>query len=146
MRKLAFLGLVAMCLAGCDALESNDESAVKVCEAFIQDRLKAPATYSRVELTVEMKQAGQPTRDVFISYDAANAYGTPIRSIERCTFDTLPNGDFPTPSVMGMGVSNAERAEIMAQVNSLHRAPGSTPVEPVNCCLLDPDQRETFLK
>lgn len=60
-------------LSGC----AREEAAIKACEGFIGDQLRSPSTYKRIEATVAPHKAESRFRYVSISYDAANAYGTP---------------------------------------------------------------------
>ncbi len=66
-------------IAGCSA----EKPEVEDCERYLMPKLKAPATYKRVEgkSYVDGKVA-----KVFITYDAANSYGTPIRGIQMCQY------------------------------------------------------------
>src|SRR5688500_18848846 len=82
-----------------------------VCEELIENGLRSPATYqlARLETFDEPITKQQLTsiggrsygdaaltlRKVFIEYDAANAYGTPIRGAEMCAF-VLREGKLPS--------------------------------------------------
>lgn len=145
MRKVFLVACLGLALSGCDALISNEEAAIRVCEGYIIGKLKAPATYKRVEVTVGMLDKAQSNRDVFISYDAANSFGTPLRSLEHCSFDTLANGDFPSPSVMSLGVSNAQLEDTKDLVGGLIGGASSQIDAEPNCCRLDAEQRKMFL-
>lgn len=91
--------IAALALAGCG------QPDVDGCEQFIKSGLQAPATYNRVSIQTsdrpssadEIRKLGGVAlgtgeymhyglRSVAIQYDAANAYGTPIRSSEVCLF------------------------------------------------------------
>lgn len=98
---------MALVLAGC---YSADTPLVQACEVALKKRLLAPATYRRVGvvesqsampleeyLTNERsdsikdfyrKLGKQPVRArAIIEYDAANAFGTPLRSFADCTYE-----------------------------------------------------------
>lgn len=94
-----------------DVFASN---MVNACEDALKERLKAPSTYQRIKVTETQQNitfdqyfaannespavqqflramAKQPPVQLiaFIEYDAANAFGTPLRSISKCTYNTL---------------------------------------------------------
>ncbi|MEA3033983.1 MAG: hypothetical protein QOH86_1999 [Sphingomonadales bacterium] len=107
--------LAALVLAGC----GGGEPEIAACEQFTKSGLRSPATYRRAEVkTVDEKvtpeellsrrgdRPDDPARQLFldaykgdnlgvrnviISYDADNAYGTPIRGQQICMFQ-LRNG------------------------------------------------------
>lgn len=84
---LCLLGLVT--LASCDALLPPE---IKDCERFVIGKLRAPTTYHRVEAhKTLMDDLKPPEIWVSIEYDAANAYGTPIRDRQICQYP-LVNG------------------------------------------------------
>ena len=102
------------------------------CEEAAKLRLRSPSTYRRVssnELTPENITAeqflsshsnSQHARDAlaqknaapvrlraFISYDAANAYGTPVRDTVECTYDAAGLADIPGPYTVRLNGSTA---------------------------------------
>lgn len=111
MKKLLALTLVSIDIA--PAFGQVDEGRfVKACEAALQDRLKAPSTYKRINLirldeTLTANEYARGDQDVFdkwiksekkpvrhtavITYDAANSFGVPIRGIAKCSIDTAPD-------------------------------------------------------
>jgi hypothetical protein len=53
-------------------------------------------------------------RTVHIEYDAANAYGTPIRGVEGCIFNVAAStGEFPSKNALQLGAleASADRAK-----------------------------------
>jgi hypothetical protein len=103
---------IALSAGACNPFESG---FVKACEAALQETLLAPATYKRVSTfeTSEPLSLEDFTRDLggseaayyrrqghdhavrselLITYDAANAFGTPIRGQSLCSYDTI-DGD-----------------------------------------------------
>ena len=106
---------MAVIVAGCNPFES---SFIKTCEAALKDTLLAPSTYRRVVATESRspiplalylaqenkseavkkflrQQNTTATRFVVVfEYDAANAYGTPLRLSAECSYDTT--GDDPS--------------------------------------------------
>lgn len=102
-------------LGACNPIESG---FVKACEAALQDRLKSPSTYKRINLvqTVEpltvneyakgdqkifdfyMKSERKPVRHIVLfTYDASNSFGVPIRNVAKCSYDTI-DGEKPVDS------------------------------------------------
>ena len=124
---IAALGLGAVGAVTYSALQPSDqEKFLSECEEIIQDRLRSPATYARIEVSperreratfeqfmgidtpekIKMNMANQAAdarvREIFeerkklyswsgfehvyvmLTYDAANAYGTPIRDTSIC--------------------------------------------------------------
>jgi hypothetical protein len=142
MRRF-FLALVILGWSpACSAFGEAEE--VRACETFIQERLRSPATYQRAEVTVgtdeaiseqafnqayvgerpdelgkilqeQVKGHALAIRRVFIRYDAANAYGTPIRSLEMCEF-LVRDGALEGK---GMLESRAKSAASSAQLRAL---------------------------
>lgn len=100
--------LAALTLAGCGRPD------VKACEIFIKDGLRSPSTYRLISMSEQDEKVSKPPlpkeagelermaweqdkaqhgiRSLILEYDAANAYGTPIRGHQVCTFATI-DGD-----------------------------------------------------
>lgn len=111
---------VAVALATLASGCSFDSPLVATCEKYVIDRLKAPSTYVRISASENVKQltikeylrkrleipsVQKLIKDTyttayeytaFISYDAANSYGAPIRNTAMCTFLTLDKEAKPT--------------------------------------------------
>lgn len=51
------------------------------CDAAVQSRLKAPATYVRITPTIWTLESGST---IAMSYDAKNSFGMPIRGYGSC--------------------------------------------------------------
>jgi hypothetical protein len=88
-----------------------DSAFLKACDEAIKDNLRSPSTYQRIEVSEVQEQLsiddftrgmeadeaalykGRSDKAVrtraLISYDAANVYGTPIRDLADCTYDTI---------------------------------------------------------
>lgn len=95
----------ALLLAGC----GGPAPEIAECEADAQRDLRSPSTYKLIEAKrftnppeqgeinaarerfglEGIKDAAIGVMDIFIEYDAANVYGTPIRSMEHCQWLTL---------------------------------------------------------
>jgi len=105
--------IVGLSLSGCEWLQDREE--IRACESFTKASLRSPATYDRASVTVApdeaislaeyrrqyvgaaddqqarlamaMVQRGPlALRRAVVNYDAANAYGTPIRGLNICEF------------------------------------------------------------
>lgn len=55
----------------------SDSDELEACDLAIQARLKAPATYERIS-------ASGSEGTFYITYDAQNAFGVPLRSFGSC--------------------------------------------------------------
>jgi hypothetical protein len=168
MIKVAVLAIpLIVLISACNALGQPEE--VRACEAFIKERLRSPVTYHRAELTVggdepvtqakfdeqyigskpgelskllraRVKGKQLALRNVFIHYDADNAYGTPIRGLEMCEFlvvDGRLDSSGDLESRAKSTASNMRLREVMEQLNnaelrSLGRRDGSSLTE---CCV-----------
>jgi hypothetical protein len=75
-------------LAGCGPSPSvaREREMVAQCEAWLQAKLVAPSTYKQIRVTVGIPDEKTQRQDVFVTYDAANSFGTPIRGLEHCQF------------------------------------------------------------
>ena len=92
----------------------TDSELVRVCEEQIKERLRSPSTYVRIEATEYPKLVLQdeielfddditmteqraieegrydPTNfEIFIKYEAANAYGTPVAGLSMCEYFSI---------------------------------------------------------
>jgi hypothetical protein len=106
---------VATLIGGCNLFEP---AMVGVCEQALQQRLRSPTGYKRINVShyetplnrqqFEQKLAGEPPANrtmalwgfdngttkpthiqVFLTYDAPNAYGTPVREAAMCEYTKL---------------------------------------------------------
>lgn len=137
----------AVLLAGCDKAD------VKACEDYILDGLRSPSTYERIEVTrsespvapadydriigvldgsigAAVKKAdlseGVAVRSLYVSYDAQNAFGAPVRNIEECKFKVV-GGKLDDATSLRTNVLLATNRRLLAQVN------GDPPEK--GCCL-----------
>jgi hypothetical protein len=63
------------------------------CEDDILANLLAPATYKRFDYTVsDIVVDNRPLREVYINYDAQNAFGALLRQAKDCRFP-IANGE-----------------------------------------------------
>ena len=118
--RLAGAAFLLSLLSSCDLF---DAKIVIVCESALKDRLRSPSEYKRIEITRSEEAIGRAEyKDLFgstgsptlqavtmadfdsgavkpvrytlrISYDAPNAYGTPIRGVSRCEYASAFGGD-----------------------------------------------------
>ncbi|MFA7595899.1 MAG: hypothetical protein WCY92_06045 [Novosphingobium sp.] len=122
--KRGFLSILSLVVvAGCNSAQN---AAVGACEAFIKERLRSPSTYKQIGVDysgVSFKSEGRDVRMVTVEYDAANAFGTPIRGNQQCVFEVDKSGNF---------AENPDHAARMAAIDADEYSP---------CCLLDDDQK-----
>ena len=91
---IKYLLALSFLLAGCNSQQS---AAVGACESFIKERLRSPSSYKQIsvdDLGPSFKNDGRDIKMLTVEYDAANAYGTPIRGKQMCTFDVDQSGNF----------------------------------------------------
>jgi hypothetical protein len=82
MRALALA--TALTLSACGRVEPSE---IAECEKYIQNKLRSPSTYKRIAAdSTPMKDRKPQEQWVSIEYDAANAYGTPIRDTQICKY------------------------------------------------------------
>lgn len=129
--QLLAIATGALVLTGCDLFDSK---MVSSCEVALKDRLKAPSTYHRIEVTEASEkmsfddyfsenETSPATRNqqrryakeppvrliVFIKYEAANAFNVPLRSIAECTYASLDGSQPSRPDFVKInGKSNTE--------------------------------------
>jgi hypothetical protein len=61
------------------------EMALRLCDDAIREQLKAPSTYDRIEY---LELGDDDDRSYWITYDAQNAFGVPLRSKGSCRLNT----------------------------------------------------------
>ncbi|WP_037462616.1 hypothetical protein [Sphingobium herbicidovorans] len=82
---MRFAVLAMLWAVGSCSMPENE--AVKACEDFILTKLRSPSTYKRIEASGSLVPFDKPeTFTAVVEYDAANAYGTPIRDRQVCVF------------------------------------------------------------
>jgi hypothetical protein len=105
------------------------------CEHALKERLKAPSTYRRISATeltpvllsveeyvsahqdrkayetLALANSSSPVRlSALVSYDAANAFGTPLRHSSECIYDASGVSEIPGPYAIKVdGTTNIER-------------------------------------
>ncbi|HEX2256726.1 MAG TPA: hypothetical protein VHG92_08520 [Afifellaceae bacterium] len=117
--KHAFLAAcAAMALGGCFHGEeaTAENRAIAYCEELVQFFVSSPSTYQRADAHVlETKGSLRPVGprhpgalDVSLSFDAANAFGTPVRNRAKCRFALSPYGSL---DLTAMAVEDKAAAE-----------------------------------
>lgn len=81
MLGIAIVAALAAALIGMFYF-SPEQRALRACEDVLKDKLKAPATYHRVDYL-----SSSDGRSVSITYDAENSFGAPIRGVYFCSLD-----------------------------------------------------------
>lgn len=136
--RQAFVVLLLFITGACSP---SDSKLVSGCEAQIKERLRSPSTYNRISVreysepvpadvyiqerekldtprVVEYERGRladgsiKPTNHIaIIEYDAANVYGTPIRSFSKCEYRTSQPrlDDVMAPLIKVDGATNLER-------------------------------------
>jgi len=98
----------------------SDKPEVKACEKYVLGGLRSPSTYERV--SAESTRVNDQ-QWVSLVYDAANAYGTPLRETELCKFRIM--GD-------QVAVPHVADPDLARELRRLDESTGRTR-EP--CCL-----------
>lgn len=82
--RACLLALATGTIAAC----SGQAEEIRDCEASLLRDLRSPSTYKRIkaETTRLTNKVGAEYQMVEIEYDAANAYGTPIRDTALCAY------------------------------------------------------------
>lgn len=139
------LGLIAgaLALAGCGAFDDGSSRAIRVCEKIVTDQLRSPSTYGRISVMTEDAVQGRGVRSIFITYDAANAFGTPVRGAQQCAFEVDPEtGAFPSELELGTQAISAE-TDILEHQNEVNAGRADPdPYEALLPCCLSREVRE----
>lgn len=104
MRAIIIVILPFLVIGAFVAFTLRDRPELKVCEDELLAELRSPATYERVKASTTridqslLKETDSrlPHATVHITYDAANAYGTPIRGEHFCYFQMRGNSVDPS--------------------------------------------------
>ena len=140
--KATTLTAAILLLCSCGARD------VQACEDFIRDGLRSPSTYKRMSLVSDDKQLNEEEfreltklprygtytphqlREVLIEYEAANAYGTPVRGTEICAF-VLTDGELPSKAAMKADLALAKSARTLRDL----QIAGAPSQAKYSCCL-----------
>ena len=84
MRNGLTLMVAAAAVSGCSLVEPAEWGA---CRSYLESKLKAPSTLKVIKTSsVDVPYPNPTYKAVSIEYDAANAFGTPIRGTQTCSF------------------------------------------------------------
>ncbi len=115
MRALVTL-LPLSVLWSCSSLDAPE---IKQCEEYLLAKLKAPATYKRVEASSFAYPDYRPERrTVIIKYDAANSYNAPIRDTQICQFPSV-KGQPDTSNYIDFDADSEEEIDNMMTIDAL---------------------------
>lgn len=82
----ALILVLGMLIAGCSQVPV-DGPGIKECEDYVIAKLRSPTTYKRIKASgIGIPYDAPKYYSVTVEYDAANAYGTPIRETQFCKF------------------------------------------------------------
>jgi hypothetical protein len=79
MRSAILMFVAAATIGSC--APSKASLAQEMCEAALKSFLRSPSTYEAADVV-----GGSGSPRMFIRYDAANAFGTPVRGSASCVF------------------------------------------------------------
>lgn len=83
MRRAAII-LTLLVVGGCSQPKAAEPIAITQCRDYLLKKLKAPSTYKQIQADQIKMDDGKWS--IIIQYDAANAYGTPIRDNQVCRY------------------------------------------------------------
>ena len=122
--------------AGCGQSAEND--AVSVCEGKILKSLRSPSTYNQIQTSVSPPEFEPKVWVVAISYDAANAYGTPVRGGYLCAFKADAEGNLPEKTDMELAALTSELD--VQNALSAGDQPDADTLDVFPCCLTKDDK------
>jgi hypothetical protein len=128
--------LIAATLCGC--ADAGQSAAVDVCEGDLLKTLRSPSTYNQVQASVSPPEFEPKVWTVSITYDADNAFGTPVRGGYFCAFKANADGDLPSKIEMEADALNARMDMLAAQTKGQRTNADNLDVFP--CCLSEPDK------
>lgn len=107
--------VLAACVGGGAWWYSTNQDPLELiaCEHAVMALLKSPATYKRADIVQ------QETR-IFLNYDAANAFGTPMRGLAICDFkmDATGRPDLVALQIGGRKMSGYDIDFMLAQAKA----------------------------
>lgn len=125
--------LVFLASAACG---QTDSDLVVACESALKDMLAAPSTYRRIKITETSEDlaldayfaANESTETIEafqrrlhdkavrwiarVEYEAQNFFGTPLRRVSLCTYDSL-SADTPTPSAFTVRIDGKTKTDYL---------------------------------
>lgn len=137
LRQFSILAATCIVALGVSACGIFDSKLVSACELLLKDRLRAPSTYHRIEVSEYTKTlSGRDFLDdlgsrvsgtvsdryrdmgngtqylAFIEYEASNGFGVPVRSTVRCDF-FVEDGSTRQPDEWGTLINGKTKIESM---------------------------------
>ena len=107
---LLLVAMLPVTIGSCSEIKDWRHPEIAACRSYIQAGLRAPSTYSEQSNSTAETSDGS-IRTVSIVYDAANAFGTPIRGAEQCKFSANPsNGKIVGDPNFSATMAKADRA------------------------------------
>jgi hypothetical protein len=137
MRKILAAGIVGL-IGAC----SPSSEAINVCEGELMKTLRSPSTYQRVEAVASAPWEDSKFWKVSISYDADNAFGTPVRGSYFCAFKAMPDGALPSRSAMEAAAMTSRIDGIEASIEGKAEVSAAEALYP---CCLSRDDKKAFI-
>lgn len=114
--RAGILWLPFLALGSCSSVEPAE---IKQCEDYLVAKLKAPATYKRIEASSFVDSDHKPPRQtVIIQYDAVNSYNAPIRDMQVCQF-AVAKGRPDTGNYIDFDGESEEEVDNMMAIDGL---------------------------
>src|SRR3546814_19071532 len=89
-------------------MASREPDDVLICEEGLKALLRSPSTYKRIDIA----RLNQPKSSwLMISYDAANAYGTPVRDTAHCEFPVGTSQNTIRPELTTLSLNGRRRGD-----------------------------------
>lgn len=111
MRK--FVAFALLLSVSCSVALTDQEAGIQACEIITKEGLKSPASYQRIKGVVEPYTPGKRHRSVWLTYDAANAFGTMIRGQARCDLRPSDDGQFHEVDSIVNAAKNEKDAQLL---------------------------------
>lgn len=89
--------ITVLAVAAVWMLRDSRPDTVLACEGIVQDNLTAPATYRHIK--TERYGADSTLESVYITFEAQNRMGVPLRGTSHCTFAPSTD-DNPAPEIV----------------------------------------------
>lgn len=86
----------------------RDAGAAIACQLHIRAKLPPEPALQPVDLAIQPFTGVPGPRSVFIAYRAKGRDGRPIRGMQRCAFETEPDGNFPPLKELTRAVFRSE--------------------------------------
>lgn len=85
--RFGALSVLSVLTAGCTSPTAERQAdLISQCEAHIKRKLRSPSGYAQISAMAAIPNEKSGYQEVFVTYDAPNAYNAPIRDLEICRF------------------------------------------------------------